>query len=270
MPDVAVYRPPQTAEEALAAMRKTRGSHTSIAHEIERAEALEARLAEPDESAEPDELAEPAEPTLEELRARVEAAILGSAPPPAAALPSPQEFLRHLDRLDRAMRQRGGFSAPSDDGVTRFRDGGTLTCVPITVFSDGVLLFRGPFRPWSDAEALVRDVAAGYCPLELRQRYPDGVSFEIMDCADRTHAQGAADAAARGVVGIDDVKRGATMLAPQPPQRLLERLPAAVVRDGRVVPVRAEVAELLGRATDGPAVDADAVRAARLRRFEDG
>ena len=40
MPDVAVYRPPQTAEEALAAMRKTRGSHTSIAHEIERAEAL--------------------------------------------------------------------------------------------------------------------------------------------------------------------------------------------------------------------------------------
>ena len=29
MPDVAVYRPPQTAEEALAAMRKTRGSHTS-------------------------------------------------------------------------------------------------------------------------------------------------------------------------------------------------------------------------------------------------
>ena len=165
--------------------------------------------------------------------------------------------------------QRGGFSAPSADGVTRFRDGGTLTCVPITVFSDGVLLFRGPFRPWSDAEALVRDVAAGYCPLELRQRHPDGVSFEIMDCADRTHAQSAADAAARGVVGIDDVKRGATMLAPQPPQRLLERLPAAVVRDGRVVPVRAEVAELLGRATDGPAVDADAVRAARLRRFEE-
>ena len=122
----------------------------------------------------------------------------------------------------------------------------------------------------SDAEALVRDVAAGYCPLELRQRYPDGVSFEIMDCADRTHAQGVADAAARGIVGLDDVKHGATMLAPQPPQRLLERLPAAVVRDGRVVPVRAEVAELLGRATDGPAVDADAVRAARLRRFEDG
>ena len=246
MPDVAVYRPPQTAEEALAAMRKMRGSHTSIAHEIERAEALEARLAEPDEP--PAERDESAEPTLEELRARVEAAILGSAPPPAAALPSPQEFLRHLDRLDRAMRQRGGFSAPSADGVTRFRDGGTLTCVPITVFSDGVLLFRGPFRPWSDAEALVRDVAAGYCPLELRQRHPDGVSFEIMDCADRTHAQGAADAAARGVVGIDDVKRGATMLAPQPPQRLLERLPEAVVRDGRLVPVRA----------------------ARLRRFEEG
>ena len=268
MADVAVYRPPQTAEEALAVMRKTRGNHTSIAHEIERAEALEARLAEPEESAEPDESAEP---TLEELRARVEAAILGSAPPPPAALPSPQEFLQHLDRLDRAMRQRGGFSAPSDDGVTRFRDGGTLTCVPITVFSDGVLLFRGPFRPWSDAEALVRDVAAGYCPLELRQRYPDGVSFEIMDCADRTHAQGAADAAARGVVGIDDVKRGATMLAPPPPQRLLERLPEAVVRDGRLVPVRAEVAELLGRSTDdGPAVDADAVRAARLRRFEEG
>ena len=83
MPDVAVYRPPQTAEEALAAMRKTRGSHTSIAHEIERAEALEARLAEPDESAEPDELAEPAEPTLEELRARVEAAGGTCHAPPA-------------------------------------------------------------------------------------------------------------------------------------------------------------------------------------------
>ena len=52
---------------------------------------------------------------------------------------------------------------------------------------------------------------------------------------------------------------------------LLKRIiPCLDVRDGRVVPVRAEVAELLGRATDGPAVDADAVRAARLRRFEDG
>ncbi len=32
------------------------------------------------------------------------------------------------------------------------------------------------------------------------------------------------------------------MVAPQPPDRLLQRLPEAVVRDGRLLPVRAEVA----------------------------
>ena len=80
---------------------------------------------------------------------------------------------------------------------------------------------------------------------------------------------------------LRDVQAGASVLAPD--ARLLERLPRSVVRDGGVIPVREEIAALVGRggggdaaahrgggASGGEAPDAEALaalREARLRRF---
>ena len=47
--------------------------------------------------------------------------------------------------------------------------------VPCSVFSDGLMLRRGPFRPWSEAAPFVREAMAGYLPYELKQARPDAL-----------------------------------------------------------------------------------------------
>ncbi|EDQ88234.1 uncharacterized protein MONBRDRAFT_26431 [Monosiga brevicollis MX1] len=55
--------------------------------------------------------------------------------------------------------------------------------VPMHLYRNGILLFNGPFRPFSDAttQMCVRDLMDGYFPWELRQRFPDGIPFAIHD-----------------------------------------------------------------------------------------
>ena len=148
-----------------------------------------------------------------------------------------------------------------------------------------------------------RQVMAGHVPHELAMRFPDGrFGFELHDCSDASHSEAqalaaaksrAADAAKQGggtgacIGTLDDVMDGAAaLLAPQSADQLLGRLPQSVVRDGNLVPVRAELAEMLGRQAPTAAVpsrraeaqaahagaadgaDLRALRAARLRRFE--
>ncbi len=114
-----------------------------------------------------------------------------------------------------------------------------------------------------------------------------GVIFEpLLDHTAATYAEATAAAAAArgggraggagGVMDLGALHAGAALLAPE--ARLLERLPKAVVRNGALVPVRDEIAALVGaRPAPAPAPaaeagapaahDAEAMRAARLRRF---
>ena len=160
--------------------------------------------------------------------------------------------------------------------------------VPATVFADGVMLFRGPFRPFGtvEADSLAEELIAGLPPHELNCRFPEGYCFEVYDRTAATHAEAAAAAAGRGRTGVAEVAElsaldsGAALLRPQPPDQLLQKLPPSVVRDGTVVPVRAELERMLcggRRATAAGAQRPDqgaqrpdqaALRAARLRRFQ--
>ena len=166
---------------------------------------------------------------------------------------------------------------------------GPRACVPCSVFADGVMLYRGPFRPWPDAAPFVADVMAGHLPYELKARHPAGVVFEpLLDFRHQTHAQGVAAARGSGGGGsgsggavvrdLSDVHAGAGVLAPE--ARLLDKLPKSVLRNGAVVPIRDEVAALVGRGGGvgggGLGGGGDAVpdpraledlRAASLRRF---
>jgi hypothetical protein len=55
--------------------------------------------------------------------------------------------------------------------------------IPFTVFKNGFMLRRGPFRPYSDApnQAFVADILDGYFPLEFKEEFPDGVIFDLRD-----------------------------------------------------------------------------------------
>jgi hypothetical protein len=167
--------------------------------------------------------------------------------------------LRHLDRASRAAFK----------GTSGGRGGGVHTLgsadpplVPVTVFADGFMLYRGPFRSFGvdSNDHFARQVMAGFLPLELQERYTDGCGLEVHDSTGVTHAHAQAAAieqhSARGrpndgcrssIAGLADVRDGAAaLLAPQPAEQLLRAMPLSVVRDGNVLPVRSEIATLIG------------------------
>lgn len=198
---------------------------------------------------------------------------------------------------DRPAAPLGGAAAAARRNIHQLRDA-AAPIVPVTVFRDGFMLYRGPFRPFGTdaADLFARQAMAGFWPHELQQSYPDGCRMQLHDCCGHTHAAAHAEALAQhsvrarsGVVGLADVAEGANaLLAPQGAEQLLRRLPASVVRSGgSVVPVRDELAALLGKGGVGhrghgphqappPSEagltamphDPQHVRAARLRRFE--
>lgn len=218
----------------------------------------------------------------------------GGAPPAApapAAKPMGQParllcMLRRINEATGAAEVGTAPLAPGAHGLERVHGLGAASastqraCVPCSVFSDGVMMHRGPFRPYAEAAPFVREVMAGYLPYELKQRHPDGLLFEpLLDFCHATYAEASASAVAArgggsglggggGVMDLQALHAGSDLLVPQ--GRLLERLPKSVMRNGTVVPVRDEIAALVGgrgAEAGAPAPDAEAVRAARLRRF---
>lgn len=55
--------------------------------------------------------------------------------------------------------------------------------VQLTIFANGILMFDGPFRPYTEptTRQCVQDFLDGYFPSELQHRYPDGVPFVVTD-----------------------------------------------------------------------------------------
>ena len=244
----------------------------------------------------------------------------------------PRALLHQLHRIDAALRAMvakgsagggggGGGGYTSHAGRVHSLSSSGPPLVPLTVFSDGFMLFRGPFRPFppprtdaprsapssaasaasASTAAFVREVMAGCVPSELDARYPSGFGFELHDCCALSHAEAQAEAlsshAARAggggegrqaggvgaVRGLADVPSGVqALLLPQSGDSLLRALPASVVSEGGdLVPIRSELAAALGRRdptaagaatraapTTSDAASLDALRAARLRRFE--
>lgn len=80
-------------------------------------------------------------------------------------------------------------NALAGEGVKRIerRDGAHRLVepesVPFTLFADGFLLWRGPFRPFAEEAnvAFVEDLLEGYFPLEFKERFPDGVVLQFVD-----------------------------------------------------------------------------------------
>ena len=210
--------------------------------------------------------------------------------------PHPEALLAQLRRLDRALREAPSSSARNRAGGIHglATTSGPTTTIPLTVFSDGFMLYRGPFRPFGkvDADLFARQVMAGHLPNELRMRHAEGgVAFDLHDKTTLTHAAAHQAAVVNNnrrptggakVSGMTDLSRGAdALLQPQSADQLLQRLPASVLNaDGNVMSVRAELAEMLGRggsssggsASSTPPPDEveqklKAMREARLRRF---
>eukprot|EP00116_Pleurobrachia_bachei_P005140 sb/3465402/ len=151
------------------------------------------------------------------------------------------------------------------DGITRVVHPDPI---PLTLYANGILMFEGPFRPYTDpaTEQLMRDFQDGYFPSELQARYPKGFPIKINDLREKEYedpraafpgeGQSLSDAAKelaeiRGyVASADSAAKGTEFLQTERSDRFLTKLPANVVRDGKIIDIRSSVASLLGSVTD--------------------
>ena len=53
--------------------------------------------------------------------------------------------------------------------------------IQLTLYANGIVMFSGPFRPFTDptTQVCVQDFMDGYFPSELQHRYPDGIPFSV-------------------------------------------------------------------------------------------
>ena len=49
------------------------------------------------------------------------------------------------------------------------------------LYSDGILLGKGPFRAIQNCSLFLQDLQDGFFPAELQSKYPEGVIFDLHD-----------------------------------------------------------------------------------------
>ncbi|PFX28784.1 UBX domain-containing protein 11 [Stylophora pistillata] len=103
--------------------------------------------------------------------------------------PTPRDFQMDFDVVTKNIRELNVLAGEGCSDVSRTKDGARLKVresVPLVLYSNGILMFGGPFRPYSDpiTQQCLQDIMDGYFPSELQSRYPGGVPFEVQDKRD--------------------------------------------------------------------------------------
>ncbi|XP_022785419.1 UBX domain-containing protein 11-like [Stylophora pistillata] len=102
---------------------------------------------------------------------------------------APRDFQMDFDVVTKNIRELNVLAGEGCSDVSRTKDGARLKVresVPLVLYSNGILMFGGPFRPYSDpiTQQCLQDIMDGYFPSELQSRYPGGVPFEVQDKRD--------------------------------------------------------------------------------------
>lgn len=148
--------------------------------------------------------------------------------------------------------------------------------IPLTFYSNGFVLFEGPFRPYSTPSSIpfVRDLVDGYFPYELKEQYPNGgmctifcFVFHFLQCLlnykidlqrcmhSNSHFQPRIISVAEQVSKIsvvlyrfffwtivDITSLGDTSIKNKSKEEFLKKLPASVIKNGRVLDIRQSIA----------------------------
>ncbi|EQC28028.1 hypothetical protein SDRG_14124 [Saprolegnia diclina VS20] len=145
------------------------------------------------------------------------------------------ELIAQVERLNAAASSLIVVKAPGESQVHHLTERESLRMV---IYRDGLVLKRGPFRPYSDVatQELIQDLLDGYYPFELKEMYPDGVRFDLVDERHSTFAT-TQSPTYRSLASVG----AATMQLPT----FLNALPVSVIHKGSIVPIRCEIADLL-------------------------
>ena len=116
-----------------------------------------------------------------------------------------------------------------------------LDSVPIFFFQNGLVLKGFPFRPYSshEAQSLLSDLLDGFFPYDLKKKYPDGVPLSVVDKTNEPFRP--QDSNIRSVEDRD--------LGFLSKEQFLGQLPDSVIKDGKVIPIKEDIARILGAET---------------------
>ena len=95
-------------------------------------------------------------------------------------------FLSFFECLFESIRDLNVIAGEGTVHICHTEDGARLKpqqSVPVTFYSNGMIMFGGPFRPYTDPLTIqcMQDFLDGYFPSELQSRFPDGVPFSVKD-----------------------------------------------------------------------------------------
>lgn len=147
--------------------------------------------------------------------------------------------------------------------------------IPIRIYKNGILIRRGPFRPYTDksTQRFITDILDGYFPYEYKKSHPDGVAFEVDNRCTEIYEQSPTDAAlndegegqrlgnkadnANGGSGNGGVGRNIKSLAnlggkdlKMTREEFLSRLPPTAIKDGQIIDIRDSIAKQLNGGKD--------------------
>jgi len=115
--------------------------------------------------------------------------------------------------------------------------------IPITFFKNGLLMKGFPFRPYSSkqAQSILSDILEGYFPYDLKSSYPDGVPLKVINQTGEMYVKSE-------YVGDQSKMRDLSSLQksgndPISKDDFLKKLPANVIKGGKIIPVREEIAK---------------------------
>ncbi|CAL8249674.1 unnamed protein product [Boreogadus saida] len=144
--------------------------------------------------------------------------------------------------------------------------------VQLRLYSNGILMFEGPFRSHREAstQRCLQDLMDGYFPSELQERFPEGVPFQVHDhrheeFIDRPLFSG------KGLA-VGAVRNAITSIPGRKltKDQFLNRLPKVVIKGGKVIDIRSSVEATLQGSSSGQNspvtfIDTPALRAMKER-----
>ncbi|XP_038078816.1 UBX domain-containing protein 11-like [Patiria miniata] len=187
----------------------------------------------------------------------------------------------HVD-FDRIIKNIKELNVVAGDGEKRIRhtvSGARFVApdpVPLTLYANGIYMFNGPFRSYEEptTQRCVQDLMDGYFPYELNERFPEGVPFQVTDKRDTVYNDPRNLEQFPGTGNLLGGENKPSRLVPsnldkatsmersyttshdgkpvyetsQPPKprlsvdQFLNKLPSSVMREGKVIDVRASLA----------------------------
>ncbi|XP_063055305.1 UBX domain-containing protein 11 isoform X2 [Engraulis encrasicolus] len=194
-----------------------------------------------------------------------------------------EAFRVNFDQVVECVRELNVLAGEGEAYVRAVPGGAQLarrSPVPLQLYADGILMFNGPFRPYSDptTQQCMQDLMDGYFPSELQERFPDGVPFQLLDRREQEYKGRRQDFPGRGHMVSEGANQGAeqnpalsdqrtnckpgkadsterslgkalsTEESPgraESTERFLTRLPKSVIKAGKVIDIRGSIRDHL-------------------------